>query len=93
MVVIVVSPSNPFCEKKIMYKDLLKKYDKRELVMIRSSVKQARDKTQQIIDRFEKFKPAKFKAFKRKSGIVDLQKQLSFLNRSLNKIEEVISSK
>ena len=42
-----------------MYKDLLKKYSKRELIMIRASVKGARDKTQQIIDRFEKGKPSK----------------------------------
>lgn len=80
-------------EEEIMYKDLLKKYSKRELIMIRTSVKGARDKTQQIIDRFEKGRPAKFKAFKRKSGVVDLEKQLRFLNRSLDKIDETISKK
>jgi len=74
-----------------MYKDLLKKYSKRELIMIRASVKGARDKTQQIIDRFEKGKPTKYKSFKRKSGIIDLEKQLRFLNRSLDKIESCIS--
>jgi len=76
-----------------MYKSLLNKYDKRQLLMIRSSTKQARDKTQQIIDRFEKNRPEKFKQFKRKSGVIDLEKQLRFLNKSLNKLDEVISKK
>ena len=76
-----------------MYKSILKHYSKRDLIVIRGGIKGARDKTQKVIDKLEKNKPAKVKQFKRKSGIVDLEKQLRFLNRSLNKIEEAISTK
>ena len=76
-----------------MYKDVLKKYSKRELLMIRASTKAARDKTQQIIDRFEKNRPERVKSFKRKSGVIDLEKHLRFLNKSLDKLDECISKK
>ena len=76
-----------------MYKSVLKHYSKRDLIVIRGGIKSARDKTQKVIDKLEKNRPPKLKQFKRKSGIVDLEKQLRFLNKSLNKIEEAISTK
>jgi len=75
-----------------MYKAVLKKCSKKELEYIRTSVKVTRDKTQQIIDRLLKCKPEKVKDFKRKSGIIDLEKYLRFLNKSIDKLDETISS-
>lgn len=85
--------TNYFYLETLMYTSILKKYTKRELISIRTSTKMARDKTQQIIDRLLKNKPDKIKSFKKKSGIVDLEKQLGFLNRSIDKLDRTISTK
>ena len=90
---VVNSHSHRLFLETLMYTSILKKYTKRELISIRTSTKMARDKTQQIIDRLLKNKPDKIKSFKKKSGIVDLEKQLRFLNRSIDKLDKTISTK
>tara|TARA_R110002096_G_scaffold326129_3_gene520010 strand:- start:767 stop:1000 length:234 start_codon:yes stop_codon:yes gene_type:complete len=77
-----------------MYKSILKNYSKKELMFILSSVKGARDKHQQIIDRLIRYQPTKkLKDFNRKSGILDCKKAVQHLDRQIIKLNELIASK
>lgn len=73
-----------------MLKSLLKKYSRRDLLMIKVSLKNTRDKTQQIIDRLTKKLPGPVSNFKKKAGISDLEKNIRWLNRSISRIDELI---
>jgi hypothetical protein len=77
-----------------MYKSVFQKYPERELRSIKTSLEKTRDNTQQVIDRIRKGKgEKKIKEFVKKSGIKDFERNLNFLERSINKIDSILSQK
>ena len=74
-------------------KTLIGQYKSKDIDKIVTSLKRARDATQQAIDRFDKFKPdGKTKAlknnstFRKQSGIGELEKQVKLLDRFISKL-------